>query len=141
MPLNSKDPKISSADFEPLGPLRNQHAGDKRNMLPRLTMSGVPAEAKQLDMTCHNATDGLRHSDGHDRPFGRRSEVPHGISAVDKHYYGPQSQSWHGRHLDYFWVCVLDAKFEGTPTRDRFLERYAGNTLKQNRFVGTFQKW
>lgn len=48
MPLNIKDLKITSADFEPLGKLRDEHAGDKGNVLPRLTVSGVPAGTTEL---------------------------------------------------------------------------------------------
>ena len=32
MPLNIKDLKIESADFAPLGKMRDEHAGDKGNV-------------------------------------------------------------------------------------------------------------
>ena len=54
MPLNIKDLKITSADFQPLGKLRDEHAGDKGNVLPRLTVSGVPAGTKELAVICHD---------------------------------------------------------------------------------------
>ncbi|MBN9269390.1 MAG: YbhB/YbcL family Raf kinase inhibitor-like protein, partial [Mesorhizobium sp.] len=54
MPLNIKDLKITSSDFQPLGKLRDEHAGDKGNVLPKLTVSGVPAGTKELAVICHD---------------------------------------------------------------------------------------
>ena len=65
MPLNIKDLKITSEDFQPLGKLRDEHAGDKGNVLPKLTVSGVPAGAKDLAVICHGngSTERLAASD------------------------------------------------------------------------------
>ena len=54
MPLNIKDLKIESADFAPLGKMRDEHAGDKGNVIPRLKIGGVPKEAVELALICHD---------------------------------------------------------------------------------------
>ncbi len=40
MPLNIKDLKIASTDFEPLGWLRDEHAGDKATCCPNSRSAG-----------------------------------------------------------------------------------------------------
>ena len=54
MPLNIKDLKIESLDFEPLGHMKDQHAADKGNVIPRLKISGAPKEAVELAVICHD---------------------------------------------------------------------------------------
>jgi len=54
-------------------------------------------------------------------------------------YYGPQPPAGHGEHHYYFWVYALDTKVEGTPNREEFLQKYAGNIIEQNRIVGIYQ--
>ena len=45
----------------------------------------------------------------------------------------------HGEHHYYFWVYALDTTVEGTPTREEFLQKYAGNIIEQNRIVGIYE--
>ncbi len=150
MPLNIKDLKITSADFEPLGRLRDEHAGDKGNVLPQLTVSGVPAEAKELAIICHDPDAPLPHGFTHWTVYGvdpaatdlsdaqQKFRVgPNGVGAM--HYYGPQPPAGHGVHHYYFWVYALDAHVQGTPTREQFLETYAANIIEQNRIVGLYE--
>ncbi len=54
-------------------------------------------------------------------------------------YYGPQPPAGHGPHHYYFWVYALDTKVEGMPSREEFLQKYAGNIIEQNRIVGIYQ--
>jgi phosphatidylethanolamine-binding protein (PEBP) family uncharacterized protein len=59
--------------------------------------------------------------------------------AGGKQYYGPQPPAGHGEHHYYFWVYALDTKVDGTPTREEFLQKYAGNIIEQNRIVGIYE--
>jgi phosphatidylethanolamine-binding protein (PEBP) family uncharacterized protein len=36
-------------------------------------------------------------------------------------------------------VYALDTTVEGTPTREEFLQTYAGNIIEQNRIVGLYE--
>ncbi len=54
MPLNIKSLKIESLDFPHLGKMKDEHAGDKGNVIPRLKISGVPPEAVELAVICHD---------------------------------------------------------------------------------------
>ncbi|MEQ1952152.1 YbhB/YbcL family Raf kinase inhibitor-like protein [Mesorhizobium sp. CN2-181] len=150
MPLNIKDLKITSSDFQPLGRLRDEHAGDKGNVLPKLTVSGVPAGTKELAVICHDPDAPLANGFTHWTVYGIDPSTtdlsdaqhkfrvgPNGAGAM--HYYGPQPPAGHGNHHYYFWVYALDAKVEGTPTREEFLQKYAGNIIEQNRIVGIYE--
>ncbi len=150
MPLNIKDLKITSADFQPLGKLRDEHAGDKGNVLPKLTVSGVPADAVELAVICHDPDAPLANGFTHWTVYGIDPSTtdlsdaqekfrvgPNG--GGDKQYYGPQPPAGHGEHHYYFWVYALDTKVEGTPTREEFLQKYAGNIIEQNRIVGIYE--
>jgi phosphatidylethanolamine-binding protein (PEBP) family uncharacterized protein len=55
-------------------------------------------------------------------------------------WFGPQPPVGHGDHHYYFWVYAFDAAVEGEPTREEFLDRYAGNILEQARMVATFSR-
>lgn len=149
MPLNIKDLKITSSDFEPLGRLRDEHAGDKGNVLPKLTVSGVPAGTKELAVICHDPDAPLANGFTHWTVYGIDPSAtdlsdaqekyrvgPNG--GGDKQYYGPQPPNGHGIHHYYFWVYALDTEVEGTPTREEFLAKYAGNIIEQNRIVGLY---
>jgi Raf kinase inhibitor-like YbhB/YbcL family protein len=132
MPLNIKDLRFTSSDFQPLGRLRDEHAGDKGNVLPKLTVSGVPSGAKELAVICHDpdaplaerfyalgpSTASIRR-----RPIfrmRRRSSVSGRTASATSNITGPQPPPGHGDHHYYFWVYALDTNVEGTPTREEF---------------------
>ena len=150
MPLNIKDLKITSADFEPMGRMRDEHAGDKGNVLPKLTVSGVPEGTTELAVICHDPDAPLAHGFTHWTVYGidpsttDLSQVqetfragPNGAGEMG--YYGPQPPAGHGDHHYYFWVYALDTAVEGTPTREEFLSTYADNIIEQNRIVGIYR--
>ena len=150
MPLNIKDLKITSADFEPLGMLRDEHSGDKGNVLPRLTVSGVPAEARELAVICHDPDAPLARGFTHWVVYGIAPSATDLSDAQEKyrvgpnsagqnHYYGPQPPAGHGKHHYYFWVYALNTNVQGTPTREDFLRQYADNIIEQNRIVGIYE--
>jgi Raf kinase inhibitor-like YbhB/YbcL family protein len=150
MPLNIKDLKIESLDFAPLGRMKDEHAGDKGNVIPRLRIGGAPKNAVELAVICHDPDAPLARGFTHWTLYGLPRETtdltdaqtrfhPGPNGAGQPGYYGPQPPAGHGPHHYYFWVYALDTKVEGTPTREQFLERYSGNIIEQNRVVGIYQ--
>jgi Raf kinase inhibitor-like YbhB/YbcL family protein len=150
MALNIKDLAIRSLDFEPHAALREEHSGGKGNVMPRLVISGVPKETKELAVICHDPDAPLPRGFTHVVVYGIGPETkeihgasdgwrmgPNGIGA--EAYLGPAPPPGHGQHHYYFWVYALDTKVEGSPTREEFLQRYASNIIEQNRVVGTFE--
>jgi len=150
MPLNIKNLKIESADFKTGERLRDEHAGDKGNVVPRLKILGAPKEAVELAVICHDPDAPLARGFTHwtlygiptsttdlgDKPDATFRSGPNGMGQPG--YFGPQPPAGHGTHHYYFWVYALNTKVEGTPTREEFLERDAGNIIEQNRIIGTY---
>jgi len=150
MPLNIKDLKIESLDFAPLGAMEDRHAGDKGNVIPRLRISGVPAETVELAVICHDPDAPLAHGFTHWTLYAippsttdlddAQSKFVVGPNGAGQHgYYGPQPPAGHGLHHYYFWVYALNAKVTGTPTREEFLDAYKDSIIEQARVVGTYQ--
>jgi hypothetical protein len=150
MPLNIRDLKIESLDFAPLGRMKDEHAGDKGNVIPRLRISGAPKGTVELAVICHDPDAplafGFTHWTLYGAPPGTTDLAdaqskfrvgPNGAGQIG--YYGPQPPAGHGPHHYYFWVYALDTKVEGAPTREEFLQRYKDNILEQNRVVGIYE--
>ena len=149
MPLNIKDLKIESTDFEPLGRMKDVQAADKGNVAPHLKMMGVPKEAVELAVICHDPDAPLPRGFTHWTIYGippqtteltgAESKFRVGPNSLGKDaYFGPQPPVGHGLHHYYFWVYALITMVEGSPTREQFLDRYAGNIIEQNRVVGVY---
>ena len=149
MPLNIQDLAISSPDIEPSTTIGTEFAADGGNKAPTLTVTGVPAGARELAVIVHDPDAPL--------PFGFTHWTLYGIPAkdqtIDPHavrvgphgggqpeYTGPEPPFGHGRHHYYFWVYALDCEVEGTPTREEFLRDYAGHVIEQNRFVAHYER-
>jgi len=150
MPLSIKDLKIESPDFEPLGPLKDQHAADKGNVIPRLKISGVPKEAVELAVICHDPDAPLARGFTHWTVYGippTATQLPDARNSFrvgpnglgEAKYFGPRPPANHGLHHYYFWVYALNKKVEGAPTREAFLDLYKDNIVEQNRVVGTYK--
>jgi Raf kinase inhibitor-like YbhB/YbcL family protein len=150
MPLNIKDLRIESPDFEPLGRMKDIHAGDKGNLIPRLKISGVPKEAIELAVICHDPDAPLPRGFTHWTLYAIPPSVTDLADAQSKFrvgpngagqpgYYGPQPPAGHGPHHYYFWVYALKTRVLGAPTREEFLQIYGGNIVEQNRVVGIYQ--
>lgn len=151
MPLNIADLEISSPDFEPGGWLNVSHAQDGGSHPPRLLITGVPDEAVELAVICHDPDAPLPRGFTHWTLYGlppRATELdstadqryrpgPNGAGAPG--YIGPQPPPGHGIHHYYFWVYTLNTAVIGTPTREDFLSNYASNVIEQNRVIGTYE--
>jgi Raf kinase inhibitor-like YbhB/YbcL family protein len=148
--LNIKDLSISSPDVDGLARFDDRFAYDKGNEVPRLTISGVPEEAVELAVICHDPDAPLPHGYTHWTLYGIPADVTELGSDADETYRaGPNDygeQGWggpypppgHGDHHYYFWVYALSRPVDGTPTRREFLDTYGDAIVEQNRMVATY---
>jgi Raf kinase inhibitor-like YbhB/YbcL family protein len=149
MPLNIQNLAISSDEIDPLNRIDAKHATEGGNLPPGLTITGVPADAKELAVIVHDPDAPL--------PFGFTHWTLYGIPAEDQKldpasvrigphgggtagYTGMEPPVGHGRHHYYFWVYALDREVDGEPTREEFLKQYADNIIEQNRFVAHYDR-
>lgn len=151
MPHFIKDLTVTSVDFPTGGRMDERFSADGGNQAPRITISGVPEEAVELALICHDPDAPLAQGFTHwvvygistgtttlpDESAGYR-EAPNDTGSTS--YFGPQPPSGHGDHHYYFWVYALNTAVEGVPTRAEFLEKYSDNILEQNRLIGVFSR-
>jgi Raf kinase inhibitor-like YbhB/YbcL family protein len=150
--LNIQDLAISSREFTPGGPLEDRHANDVENEAPALLIDGVPDEAVELAVICHDPDAPLPWGFTHWTLYGIPADVTElGPDADNDHrpgpndfgatgYGGPQPPDGHGTHHYYFWVYALDRKVDGAPSRKEFLENYGDAIIEQNRVIGTYER-
>lgn len=149
MPLNIQDLKISSPDIEPLSKIDPKYVADGGNVIPRLHLEGIPAEAVELVIIVHDPDAPLPQGFTHLTAYGIKPEAqmvdfeaarsgPHGGGAPG--YTGPEPPFGHGIHHYYFWVYAVNRKVEGTPTREEFLATFADSIVEQNRFVALYER-
>ncbi|MCX6432565.1 MAG: YbhB/YbcL family Raf kinase inhibitor-like protein [Actinobacteria bacterium] len=150
MGLRLGDLRVTSDDFESEAGIPAECSQDGANRAPVIRISGVPADAVELALVCHDPDAPLPQGFTHwtlynipvatDRLDGesdlRFTSGPNGIGTPG--YLGPQPPPGHGLHHYYFWVFALNTVVAGTPTREEFLDRYADNIVEQNRLVGLF---
>jgi hypothetical protein len=151
MALNIRDLSISSPEVESLGMIDPRFSADGGNLIPSLTITGVPSEAVELAVILTDPDAPLPHGFTHWTVFNlpaKNGIVDSGVLAQatvgrngmgETSYSGPQPPPGHGVHHYYFWVYALDSRVEGTPNREEFLATYAENIVEQNRFVATFR--
>jgi Raf kinase inhibitor-like YbhB/YbcL family protein len=152
MGLNIKDLRVTSPAFTPGGRLDDKYVMDKGNVAPPLTLHGVPKEAVELAVICHDPDAPLPQGYTHWVLYGIPPNVtelgsdadtlyrPGPNSNGNMRYDGPAPPPGHGLHHYYFWVYALDKAVGGTPTRAEFLEQYADHIIEQNRIIGVYQR-
>ena len=152
MGLNIKDLRITSPDFRNGGRLADQYTMDLGNVAPPLKIQGVPKEAVELALICHDPDAPLPHGYTHWVLYGIPPSTTELGSDADKrfrpgpnsngnaHYDGPAPPPGHGAHHYYFWLYALSKAVTGAPTRAEFLEKYADSIVEQNRIVGVFDR-
>ena len=147
MGVNIKDLTITSPDIAPEGAIGDRFAAETGNEAPRLTISGVPAEAVELAVILHDPDAPLPHGFTHWVVYGidpAAADVSTGRpgpnGAGEAAYAGPQPPRGHGLHHYYFWVYALDREVQGEPNREEFLARYGDAIIEQNRLVGVYQR-
>jgi len=129
--------------------IADRFAGDAGAQVPRLTVAGIPADAVELAIICHDPDaplpEGFTHwtwyglppTDGEIDPSAGRPG-PNGVGGVG--YVGPFPPPGHGVHHYYFWVYALKMPVAGTPTREEFIQEYRGDIVGQARLVGTYSR-
>ena len=152
MGLNIQDLAISSREFIDRGPLEDRHANDLENEAPGLLIDGVPDEAVELAIICHDPDAPLPDGFTHWTLYGIPADVTELSPDADADYRpgpndfggtgygGPQPPEGHGPHNYYFWVYALSSKVEGAPSRREFLDKYADAIVEQNRTVGVYER-
>ena len=152
MGLNIQDLTIASAQFSHGGALSDHNANDRQNQAPTLAISGVPADAVELAIVCHDPDAPMPWGFTHWTLYGIPTDVttigpdsdqayrpgPNDFGTTG--YGGPQPPDGHGIHHYYFWVYALSQPVEGTPLRHQFLTNYGEVIVEQNRIVGTYQR-
>lgn len=151
MGLNIQDLKISFAEIGDGGPLPFRHAHDQDNVLPALEIEGVPSDAVELALICHDPDAPLPFGFTHWTAYGIDTETtsigegesvgregPTGFGETG--YGGPLPPEGHGTHRYYVWVYALSRAVEGEPSREEFLRDYGDDIIEQNRVVGTYQR-
>jgi len=142
-----KDLALSSPDITDGARIDARFAGQHGAETPRIEVTGVPREAVELALVCHDPDAPLPHGFTHWTLYG----LPPTDGAVTASagrpgpnddggvgYVGPFPPPGHGDHRYYFWVYALSRRVEGTPSRAEFLDGWADAVVEQARFVGLY---
>ncbi|MGI6879106.1 YbhB/YbcL family Raf kinase inhibitor-like protein [Microbacterium sp. gxy059] len=141
--------QVSTPDFANLARVPEELVADGGNRAPAIEVSGVPDEAVELALICHDPDAPLPFGYTHWTVYGiapdaariQAGDGREGVTSTgETGYYGPQPPAGHGDHHYFFWVYALRRRVEGEPTRERFLADYADDIIEQNRVVGVFSR-
>lgn len=144
-----KDLALTSPDIAAGERIPEEFAGQQGAETPRMVVHGIPPEAVELAIVCHDPDAPLPHGFTHWTLYGLAAldgEVAEtagrpGPNDDGGHgYVGPFPPFGHGEHRYYFWVYALSRAVDGTPTRDEFLHRYADAVVEQARLVATYSR-
>ncbi|MDN4476923.1 YbhB/YbcL family Raf kinase inhibitor-like protein [Demequina sp. SYSU T00192] len=144
-----KDLVLTSPDIAGMERIDDRFAGQFGAETPRMVVDGIPAEAVELALVCHDPDApkplgfthwtlyGLAPLDGEiDVAAGRQGPNDDGGHG----YVGPFPPYGHGDHRYYFWVYALSRPVIGEPARDAFLHAYGDAIIEQARLVGTYSR-
>ncbi len=144
-----KDLALTSPDIVAGERIDDRLAGQFGAETPRLVVHGIPPEAAELAIVCHDPDAplprgfthwtlyGLAPIDGEIDPEsgrpGPNDDGGHG-------YVGPFPPYGHGDPRYYFWVYALSRPVIGEPSRDAFLHAYDDAVIEQARFTATYSR-
>lgn len=140
---------VTSPDFDDRTRLADRFAYQHENVAPAIQVSGVPDEAVELALICHDPDAPIPFGWTHWTVYGIAPDTATITAASGREgktnfdevgYGGPMPPEGHGEHSYYFWVYALSREVEGEPTREEFLRDYADAILEQNRLVGTYSR-
>jgi len=151
MPIFIGSLAITSPTIRPLTRIPEQHSADGGNLAPIIALSGAPEGTTEFALIAHDPDAPLPRGFTHWTVYGipaDTSELDLSIPGVregpsglgGRGWTGPQPPAGHGPHHYYFWVYALGQRVEGEPSREEFLDRYAGSIIEQARLVGTFER-
>ncbi|WP_084073802.1 YbhB/YbcL family Raf kinase inhibitor-like protein [Demequina sp. NBRC 110052] len=147
MPLKSLT--LTSPDILAGERIDDRFAGHVGAETPRLIVAGVPDDAVELALICHDPDAPLPHGFTHWALYGLPAidgeilpEVGRaGLNDDDGFgYVGPFPPYGHGDHHYFFWVYALGRRVVGEPTRDEFLRDYAEAVVEQARIVAIYSR-
>lgn len=136
---------VISPDFTDRTRLDDRFTAEHENVAPVIEVSGVPDDAVELALICHDPDAPLPFGWTHWTVFGVPADATRITADIGREgvttkgeagYSGPMPPPGHGDHSYYFWVYALSRRVEGEPTREEFLRDYADDVIEQNRIVG-----
>lgn len=143
---------VTSPDIEDGGAIAKAFTMYGENRVPRIRISGVPGDAVEVALICHDpdapSAEGYTHWVLYGLP-PRDVEVgsdadsryrPGRNSAGTRAWYGPRPPAGHGPHHYRFSAYALDAPVAGTPDREEFLARYGAHVIAQSTLVGVYER-
>lgn len=154
MPLNLGDLTITSGAFAHGGRIPDRHSREHDDLSPPLAWEGVPPEAAELALICHDPDAPLIRGFTHWVVYG----IPMGTTGLDEGdnaahtqgrtsfgeaaYGGPLPPEGHGDHHYYFHLYAIREALEAGPglTREEVLDRLEGRIIEQARIVGTYAR-
>ena len=142
--------KLSSSAFASGANIPDRYTKSGADDQPELIITGVPEDARELAVICHDPDAPVARGFTHWTLYGippDTTEIPENGASFragpndygETGYGGPQPPPGHGAHTYYFWVYALDTTVEGEPDRETFLHRYGGHILEQARLVGLYE--
>ena len=140
---------VTSPDFVDRARIADRFTAEHENVAPIIEVSGVPHDAVELALICHDPDAPLPFGWTHWTVFGIPTDTTtvtaetgrEGVTTKgEAGYSGPLPPPGHGEHSYYFWVYALSRPVEGEPTREEFLRDYADAVIEQNRIVGQYSR-
>ncbi|WP_156758844.1 YbhB/YbcL family Raf kinase inhibitor-like protein [Microbacterium karelineae] len=140
---------VSSPDFGDRTRMPDRFTAEHEDVAPVIEVTGVPADAVELALICHDPDAPIPHGWTHWTLFGIPADATtiaadigrEGITTKgEAGYSGPLPPPGHGDHSYYFWVYALSRPVAGEPTREEFLRDYADAVIEQNRVVGLYSR-
>lgn len=153
MPLNIRDLAITAPAFGEGGAMPERFTQDADDVSPELRFAGVPGEAVELALICHDPDaplpDGFTHWVLYGIPphvevleEGSDQYTSGANDSGDEGYRGPRPPEGHGPHRYYFWLYALDSRVDAPPglTRTQLMDRIRDHIIEQNRVVGVYER-
>ncbi len=140
---------LTSPDIPNGGRIDDRFAGEVGAETPRMVVIGVPTDAIELAIICHDPDAPMPHGFTHWTLYGLPAIDGEVIEDVGRPglndddsfgYVGPFPPYGHGTHHYYFWVYALSRQVVGEPSRDEFLRDYADAVVEQARIVATYSR-
>lgn len=147
MPMQLSSPAFTNGERIP-----DRYTKTGANDQPELIIAGVPEDAQELAVICHDPDAPMPNGFTHWLLFG----IPAGTEQIpmngekqfrpavndfgDIGWGGPLPPEGHGPHHYYFWLYALDKPVSGMPDRETFLRDYGAQVIDQSRIIGLYER-
>ncbi|MEA1053182.1 YbhB/YbcL family Raf kinase inhibitor-like protein [Lamprobacter modestohalophilus] len=144
--------QLFSPAFDNGGRIPDRYTKTGANEQPELIIAGVPEEAQELAVICHDPDAPMPNGFTHWLLYG----IPAGTEQIpmngekqfrpavndfgDIGWGGPLPPEGHGPHHYYFWHYALDRPVSGMPDRETFLLDYGARVIDQSRIIGLYER-